>query len=108
MKKERLARCARAGLVWAALMASAMMAPAQVDTGSIVGTVTDSVGAVVPGAMVSVINEDTAAKLTAKTGVDGRYVFTPLHIGTYSVMVEAGGFKKATVQHIRLDIQQQA
>ncbi len=108
MKTKRFARCARTGLVWVALMASAMMALAQVDTGSIVGTVTDSAGAVVPGAMVSVVNEDTAAKLTAKTGEDGRYVFTPLHIGIYSVMVEAGGFKKATIQHIRLDIQQQA
>jgi hypothetical protein len=94
--------------MWAALLAGAMTALAQVDTGSIVGTVTDSAGAVVSGAMVSVVNEETAAKLAAKTEESGRYVFTPLHIGTYTVVVEAGGFKKAIMQHIHLDIQQQA
>ena len=38
----------------------------------------------------------------------GRFEFTPLHIGTYSVTVEASGFKKATIQSVHLDIQQQA
>ena len=85
-----------------------MAARAHVDTGSIVGTVTDSAGAVVSGATVSVTNEQTAARLTAKTGDDGHYIFTPLQIGTYSMVVEAGGFKKATIQNVHLDIQQQA
>src|SRR5205814_2840342 len=108
MRIKRFARWTRASLVWVALIAGGTAALAQVDTGSIVGTVTDSGGAVVSGAMVSTVNEETAAKLTARTGEDGRYVFTPLQIGTYSVVVEAGGFKKATIQHVHLNIQQQA
>ena len=99
MRTKIFAQFARAGLVWVALIAGAMAVRAQVDTGSIVGTVTDSAGAVVSGAMVTVVNEETAAKLTARTEENGRYVFTPLQIGTYSVLVEAGGFKKATIQH---------
>ena len=66
------------------------------------------IGLVVAGAEVSIVNTQTAAKLVAKTGADGRFVFTPLPIGTYRVVVEAGGFKKATVESVHLNIQQQA
>ena len=57
---------------------------------------------------MTITNQATAAPLTATTKEDGRFVFTPLPIGTYSVVVEAGGFKKAIVQSVHLDIQQQA
>lgn len=46
--------------------------------------------------------------MTVKTKADGRFEFTPLSIGTYSVVVESSNFKKATTQNIKLDIQQQA
>jgi len=46
--------------------------------------------------------------LTDKTTADGRFEFTPLPIGTYTVVVEAPSFKKATVESVRLSIQQQA
>lgn len=83
-------------------------AHAQVDTGTILGTVTDSTGAVIPGATVTVTNQGTAASQTAKTTSDGRFVFTPLLIGSYSVVVEASSFKRSTVQDVHLNIQQQA
>ena len=108
MRKATFTQWRRLVLVWVALTACAVAAMAQVDSGTIVGTVTDSGGAVVPGAIVSVINAETSAKLTAKTAADGRFVFTPLQIGTYSVVVEAPSFKKATVQNLHLNIQQQA
>lgn len=95
-------------LVWMVLLVAGLMARAQVDTGTILGTVADSAGAVIPGAAVTVINVQTAARLSATTGADGRFVFTPLHIGTYSVVVEANGFKRATVDSVQLSIQQQA
>ena len=52
--------------------------------------------------------EKKMAPQTATTSEDGRYVFTPLPIGTYTVTIEARGFKKATIQNVHLDIQQQA
>jgi hypothetical protein len=85
-----------------------VMAAAQVDTGTILGTVTDPTGAVIPGATVTIVNQETAAHLSAKTQADGRFEFTPLHIGRYIVVVEAASFKKTTTKGVQLDIQQQA
>ena len=95
-------------MVGLALVLWAIGANAQVDTGTILGTVTDTTGAVIPGASVTLISQESSATLTAKTKGDGRFEFTPLHIGTYNVVVEAASFKKATTQNVHLDIQQQA
>jgi hypothetical protein len=95
-------------LVWLTVLLLALTAKAQVDTGTILGTVTDTTGAIVPGATVTISNQATAARQTDKTNVDGRFEFTPLPIGTYTVVVESPSFKKATVESVRLDIQQQA
>ena len=108
MRTERLVRWGRMSLVGLALAICMTTANAQVDTGTILGTVTDSSGAVIPGASVTIINQASSALLTAKTTADGRFEFTPLHIGTYSVAVEAASFKKATIESVQLDIQQQA
>ena len=75
------------------LFLSAVSLQAQVDTGSITGTVTDSSGAVVSGAKVTLTNEGTAASLAATTGSDGLYRFSPVRIGTYKLEVSMQGFK---------------
>ena len=80
---------------------------AQVDTGTILGTVHDASGAVVPGAKVTVSNEGTAFTETTTTSGSGTYVFTPLRIGTYTVEVEQPGFKKQRKTGQELNIQQQ-
>lgn len=108
MRTTRFTKGSCLSLVWLMLLVSAMVAKAQVDTGTILGTVTDTSGAVVPGANVTIVNQETASTLTAKTTADGRFEFTPLQIGTYSVVVEASSFKKATIQSVKLNIQQQA
>ncbi len=108
MKTARFMRWSRMSMVWFTLALCAIAAKAQVDTGTILGTVTDAAGAVVPGAAVTIINQETSATLTAKTKADGRFEFTPLHIGRYSVVVEAASFKKATTQGVQLNIQEQA
>ena len=66
---------------------------AQVDTGTIVGTVRDATGAVLPGANVVVSAVGTGVNTTVKTAADGTYVATPLKIGEYTISVEAAGFK---------------
>ncbi len=79
----------------------------QVDTGTLLGTVRDQSGAVVPGAVVTLRNEGTGFSATAKTGGDGSYTFTPVKIGTYSVEAGLRGFQKVARRHIVLNIQQQ-
>ena len=64
---------------------------AQTTEGSILGTVTDPSGSVIAGAAVVVTNMDTGIAVKATTDASGAYVVTPLHIGRYSVMVEAAG-----------------
>jgi hypothetical protein len=77
---------------------------AQVDTGSISGTVTDSTGAVVGGARVTLTNEGTAASLFMTTSSDGGYKFNPVRIGSYKIDVTAPNFKTSTENHIVVDI----
>ena len=77
---------------------------AQVDTGSITGTVTDSSGAVVPGAKITLTNEGTAASLATTTGSDGSYRFSPVRIGNYKIEVAAQGFKTVTEVHVAVNV----
>ena len=67
-----------AGLLFAVAIAlSVTPMLAQVDTGSITGTVTDPSGAVVGNAKVTLTNEGTGQSLTTTTGSDGLYKFHP-------------------------------
>src|SRR5258705_169040 len=67
----------------------------QTNFGRISGTVTDSSGAVVPSATVTVTNAATNAVRTTTTDEGGFYTVTNLPVGTYTVTVERSGFKKA-------------
>jgi TonB dependent receptor/Carboxypeptidase regulatory-like domain len=64
-------------------------------TGKIAGTVTDSSGAGVPGAVVTVQGSALMAPRVAPTQADGSFLFDFVDIGTYDVTVTARGFKKA-------------
>src|SRR4030081_3297774 len=64
----------------------------QITTGTIQGTVTDSNGAVVPGANVEVKNLDTNLVRTLSTDDGGRFVALALPPGPYSVTVSKQGF----------------
>jgi Carboxypeptidase regulatory-like domain/TonB-dependent Receptor Plug Domain len=78
----------------------------QVDTGTILGTVKDQSGAVIPNAKVTLTNEGTNYEITKKTSPDGRYVFTPIGIGTYTVTAENPGFQKTARSHVDVNIQE--
>src|SRR5689334_5400951 len=80
---------------------------AQVDTGTILGTITDATGAVIPAAKVTIRNEGTSVAQSTTTSSSGGYVFTPLRIGTYAVEVEKEGFKRQRRAGLVLNIQQQ-
>lgn len=76
---------------------------AQVDTGSITGTVTDTSGAVVSGAKVTLLNEGTGASLSNTVGATGNYEFSPVRIGLYTIDAAAKGFKTEVQKHIPVD-----
>jgi hypothetical protein len=77
---------------------------AQTFRGTILGTVTDSSGAAVSGATVSVKNTGTGLLRTVTTDDDGNYSAPELPIGTYSVTVEKSGFKVGVVNGISVEV----
>jgi hypothetical protein len=80
----------------AALVSFARPAGAQVLYGTLVGNVTDSSGAAVPGAAVTLINPNTNLAREATTSTEGVYRFVNVQPGTYKVRVVLSGFKEYT------------
>ena len=91
------------GLLVFALCCSSIQG--QSTTGTIVGTVTDPSGALVPGVDLIVRDLGTNGTTKATTDSHGDYVVTQLAIGTYSVYFEAKGFKKFVSSGIKVDVQ---
>jgi hypothetical protein len=75
---------------------------AQMITADILGTVTDSTGAVLAGAKVTIKNTGTGISRSAETGKTGDYTFTLLQIGSYEVTIESKGFRKFVAKNINL------
>ncbi len=77
-------------------------------TASLSGTVKDSSGGVVPGAAVTLTNDQTNISVTAKSGPDGSYSFTLVPVGDYRLTVEQTGFRKYVQRGIVLQVNQTA
>jgi hypothetical protein len=75
---------------------------AQLDSASLLGTVTDPSGAVVAGAKVTIVNEGTATVTVLRTNASGGYNAPALPIGFYTVITEASGFKTTRQPHVQL------
>jgi hypothetical protein len=86
----------------ACVMSSTMAAYGQSTFGSIVGTVKDQSGSVVPGATVTLVNQGSSAKHQATTSASGNYEFLNLDAGTYQVDIQANGFKDQVFDHLVL------
>jgi hypothetical protein len=78
------------------------VASAQLTTADVLGTVTDSTGAVVPGAKVTIKNLGTGVTATTKSNGTGDYIFNLLPPGHYSVVIDAQSFKKVEFADIAL------
>ena len=91
-------------LVLAAVGYMAVPANAQVLYGSIIGTITDQSGAVIPGATVKIINVGTQQTREAQTDEGGRYSLINVLPGTYTLSVTAQGFRKATQKNLSVTI----
>ena len=85
----------RAGWMFALVLflMAAGSASAQLTSADIVGTVTDSTGASIPNATVTVVNLDTHQTRSTTSNATGDYQVTLLPVGRYSVTVKAKGFK---------------
>src|SRR5207245_8489670 len=84
------------------------VALAQSFTASVRGVVTDSSQAAIPGAKVTVTDADRNVSQKTATDTAGRYVFTALPPGRYSLGVEAAGFSSYSGAVFPLQVQQQA
>ena len=75
--------------------------------GTIVGTVTDSSGAVVPQAKVTATRVDTGVSQSTVTGSAGTFAIPRLDVGTYTVRVDVSGFAPQTISGVTLDVSQE-
>jgi len=90
------------------LLLCSLVVRAQSTYGSLTGTVTDSSGALEPGATVTLINTGTSEKLVQPTGDTGLYSFVNLNPGKYRLEVEKSGFKHVNRENIIIQVQQTA
>src|ERR1700679_1281493 len=70
--------------------------------GSILGTVQDASGAVVPGATVTTVNTGTTAQRVVTSDASGDFTFSNIEIGHYSLTVTAAGFEKYSLPEIEI------
>jgi hypothetical protein len=90
----------RIGLFALASCFAVLPAASQVVYGSLIGTVTDPQGAVVPNATVTLSSKDTGYSKEDKSDGGGRYSFINVPPGSYEVKIVSSGFRSFVQQHI--------
>lgn len=111
MTKGRYFQVWRWGWVFLLILFGPIAAASQGESAaraSIIGTVTDPEGAVVPGVQITVTNTDTGISQTTTTDDLGRYEVHFLIPGPYSLTAAGSGFKTQTYTGIVLTVGQQA
>src|SRR6476646_4175990 len=100
---EKHSRSMRRGMTaWVSLLALSILLVAarptmgQAVNATLLGTVTDSSGAAVASAKVTITETNTGISRTSQTNESGNYVFPDLPPGTYTVTAEQPGFKRAS------------
>ena len=88
------------------ILALTFAASAQTATGTITGNVTDGTGAIVPGAKVTIENQNTGVKQTTLVNGNGSFLQSYLNPGSYKVTVEQAGFDKHVTSNIKVSVQQ--
>ena len=94
----------RVRLLLAVLLSLAATVSAQTFRGTILGTVTDTSGAVVAGAKITVRNVNTGLERSTQTSADGSYAVPELPIGSYDVTVTLKGFQTAVTKEVAVDV----
>lgn len=88
------------------LLSLALPCLAQVQSGRIVGTITDPNKAVVADATVTVTNTGTNISTSVHSNGSGDYTVTPLNPGTYDVNITAPGFQAAKINRVEVQVNQ--
>jgi hypothetical protein len=99
MKREQMV-----AVLVLALVLCALPAGAQIGTATINGAVRDSSGAVVAGANVTALNEETGITYKQKTTEAGVYAFPSIPVGSYTIIVDMQGFKTSKKTGNRLEV----
>ena len=95
-------------VIGAGLALAVPAAHAQVASASLSGTVTDSSGAAISGAIVTALDTETDTTQSVTSGANGSYVFTTLPPGAYKITVTATGFATTSQNGVQLSIGQAA
>jgi Carboxypeptidase regulatory-like domain/TonB dependent receptor len=93
--------------IFAALLCLVLLpvvAFAQYENGSIVGTIHDSSGAAVSGAAVTITNTATNISITETTNSSGEYEAPSLRVGVYTISASANGFADAVAKNITVSV----
>lgn len=105
MRKSRLSLLVAGVFFLFVLMIGAIGTYAQTaSTGSVVGTVNDPGGAVVPDAAVSLQNRATNSQATQQTNAAGQYTFPSVAPGNYRITVKKAGFRAANVESVTVEV----
>src|SRR5688500_4856472 len=86
------------------LLAFTTPAFAQFETATVVGTVRDSTGAVVPDAKVTLTSSQTGVSAERMSDANGNFEFFTVRIGTYVVTAEKAGFSVALVDNLQVTV----
>ena len=101
-------RCFVCALILALLFSAATtVTTAQTSRATIRGIVKDPNGAVIPGAQLKLINEETQETRTAQSGTEGEFAFSSLMPGSYRLEISATGFAAFTRENIVLQVNQE-
>jgi len=101
MLRKKIALFCPLFLLVAGLLSAPVLAQ---STATLQGTVTDSKGAVVPDATVTVRNRSTSFERTTQTDTEGSYQVAALPVGTYSIEVKIQGFKTQVADNVILEV----
>jgi len=97
-------------MIWAWILASVLAVlftgslAGQTGDAEMTGMIKDPSGSAIPGASVSLANQDTGVTRTISSDSVGHYRFYPVSPGRYSIKIEASGFKTATISDIVINI----
>src|SRR5579862_9251269 len=91
-----------AGFFFALALAAALWS--QAAKGGIAGFVKDPTGAVVPGARVTAVDEQTGETVTVTSQPDGAFLIPQLSPATYRLSGEKEGFKHLVINHLKVNV----
>jgi hypothetical protein len=86
------------------LLLTGVISRAQTFRGTILGTITDTTGAVVPGATITIHNVNTGLVRNTESQADGSYRVPELPIGTYDVTVEKADFQTSVTSGVKVEV----